>query len=74
VAQNDVRVGNRYRRPLGAHFAAIATVLKTRPDLVGTPHMSFTVAVARSSGAQRDEDTRMLARQSFLETYCERVS
>jgi hypothetical protein len=74
VAQNDVRPGNRYRRPLGAHFGAIATVLETRPDLVGIPHVRFTVAVDRSSGAQLGEDTRVLARQSFLETYCERVS
>jgi hypothetical protein len=33
----------------------------------------FTVAVDRSSGAQLAEDTRVLALQSFLETYCERV-
>jgi hypothetical protein len=71
VAQNNVRPGNRHRRPLGAHFVAM-TVLETRPNLVGIPHVRFTVAVARPSGAQLDEDTRMLARQSFLETYCER--
>ena len=72
AAQDDLRPGNRYRRPLGAHFGAIATVLELRPDLVGIPHVRFTVTVDRSSG-QLAEDTRMLALQSFLETYCERV-
>jgi hypothetical protein len=72
AAQDDVRPGNRYRRPLSTHFGAIATVLELCPDLVGIPHLRFTVAVDRSSG-QLDEDTRMLALQSFLETYCERV-
>jgi hypothetical protein len=72
AAQNDVRPGNRYRRPLGTHSGAIATVLELCPDLVGIPHVRFTVSVDRSSG-QLDEDTRMLALQSFLETYCERV-
>jgi hypothetical protein len=73
AAQNDVRPGNRYGRPLGAHFDAIATVLELCPDLVGIPHVRFAVAVDRSSGAQLDEDTRVLALQSILDTYCERV-
>jgi hypothetical protein len=73
AAQNDIRPGNRYRRPLGTHSGAIATVLELCPDLVGIPHVRFTLAVERYSG-QRDEDRRMLALQSFLEMYCERVS
>lgn len=73
TAQNDVRPGNRYRRPLGTHSGAIATVVELCPDLVGIPHVRFTVAIGRSFGAQVDEDTRVLALQSFLETYCERV-
>jgi hypothetical protein len=70
AARNNVRPGNRYRRPLGTHLGAIATVLELYPDLVGIPHVRFTVAVDRSSGA-RLEDTRVLALQSFLETYSE---
>jgi hypothetical protein len=72
AARDELRPGSRYRRPLGSHFDAVATVLELRPDLVGIPHVRFTVAVARSSG-QLEEDTRVLALQSFLETYCERV-
>jgi hypothetical protein len=72
AAQNDIRPGNRYRRPLGTHFA-IATVLELCPDLVGIPRVRFTVTLDRPSEAQLDEDTRLLALQSFLETYCERV-
>ena len=74
AAESNVRPGNRYSRPLVANFGVIATVLELRPDLVGIPHVRFTVAVDRSSRAQLDEDTRVLALQSFLETYCERVS
>jgi hypothetical protein len=73
AAENDVQPGNRYRRPLGTHFGAIATVLELCPDLVGIPHVRFTVAIGRSSAAQVAEDTRVLGLQSFLETYCERV-
>ena len=73
AAENDVQPGNRYRRPLGTHSGAIATVLELCPDLVGIPHVRFTLAIGRSSGAQVHEDTRVLALQSFLETYCERV-
>jgi hypothetical protein len=47
AAQNDIRPGNRYRRPLGTHSGAIATVLELCPDLVGIPHVRFTVAVER---------------------------
>jgi hypothetical protein len=73
AAQDDLRPGNRYCRPLGTHFGAIATVLELYPDLVGIPHVRFTVAVGGSSGARLDEDTRVLAVQSFLETYSELV-
>jgi hypothetical protein len=74
AAQDDLRPGNRYRRTVGSHFSAVATVLELRQDLVGIPHVRFTVAVDRPFRAQLDEDTRMLALQSFLDTYCERVS
>jgi hypothetical protein len=67
AARNDVRPGNRYRRPLRTHFGAIATVL------VGIQHVRFTVAVGGSSGARLEKDTRVLALQSFLETYSELV-
>jgi hypothetical protein len=73
AARNDVRPGNRYRRPLRTHFGAIATVLELYPDLVGIQHVRFTVAVGGSSGARLEEDTRVLALQSFLETYSELV-
>jgi hypothetical protein len=71
AAQNDVRPGNRYRRPLRTHFGAIATVLELYPDLVGIQHVRFTVAVGGSSGVEKD--TRVLALQSFLETYSELI-
>ena len=41
--------------------------------LVGIQHVRFTVAVGGSSGARLEKDTRVLALQSFLETYSELV-
>src|SRR5262249_51750793 len=70
---NDVRPGNRYRRQLGRCLAATATVLELRPDLVGIPHVQFAVTVDGSAARLSEGDTRVLALQSFLETYRERL-
>ena len=67
----DVRPGNRYRRRLGNRLAATATVLGLRPDLVGIPHVEFAVTVDGSAARLSEGDTRVLALQSFLDTYRE---
>ena len=69
----DIRPGNRYRRQLGRCLAATATVLELRPDLVGIPHVQFAVTVDGSAARLSEGDTRVLALQSFLETYRERL-
>jgi hypothetical protein len=69
AAQDDLRPGNRDRRPLGARFRPIATVLELRPDLVGIPHARFIVTVDRPARAQLVDNAQVLALQSFLETY-----
>src|SRR6516164_11809596 len=66
---NDIRPGNRYRRQLGSCLAATATVLHLRSDLVGIPHVQFAIAVDGSVARLSDGDTRVLALQSFLDTY-----
>jgi hypothetical protein len=69
----DVRTGNRYRRQLGSHLAATATVLDLRSDLAGIPHVQFAVTVDGSTGRLSEGNTRVLAIQSFLDTYRERL-
>jgi len=71
VPVNDIRPGNRYRRQLGGGLAATATVLDLRSDLVGIPHVEFAVAVDGSAARLSEGDTRVLALQSFLDTYRE---
>lgn len=68
---NDLRPGNRYRRRLGNCLAATATVLDLRSDLVGIPHVQFAIAVDGSAARLSEGDTRVLALQSFLDTYRE---
>ena len=70
---NDIRPGNRYRRQLGSCLAATATVLDLRSDLVGIPHVQFAIAVDGSVARLSEGDTRVLALQSFLDTYRERL-
>ena len=69
----DVRPGNRYRRQLGDHLAATATVLGLRPDLAGIPHVQFAVTVDGSTVRLSEGTIRVLAIQSFLDTYRERL-
>src|SRR6516165_806157 len=71
---NDIRPGNRYRRQLGRCLAATATVLELRSDLVGIPHVQFAVTVDGSVARLSQGDTRVLALQSFIDTYRERLA
>ncbi len=73
VADRDVKPGDRYRRRLDGHLAETATVLGLRPDFAGIPHVHFAVSVLSSSAEQREQDMRVLALRSFLDTYRERV-
>ena len=55
----DVRPGNRYRRHLGGHLAATATVLGLRSDLAGIPHVQFAVTVDGSENLSRIKPRRL---------------
>jgi hypothetical protein len=68
---NEVKPGNRYRRQLGSCLTATATVLHLGSDLVGIPHVHFSITVDGSAVRLSEGDTRVLAFQSFLETYHE---
>ena len=71
---NELKPGSRYRRQLSSRLAATATVLELRSDLVGIPHVQFAVAVDGSVARLSDGDTRVLAVQSFLDTYREPIA
>ena len=71
---NDIRAGNCYRRQLGNHLAATATVLELLSDLVGIPHVRFALTVDGSTARLSEGDTRVLALQTFLDTYREPVA
>lgn len=73
IQANDIRPGNRYRRRLGTGLAITAMVLDLRADLVGIMHVHFAIAVG-SVARPSERDTRVLAVQSFLDTYRERVA
>ena len=66
-----IKPGSRYRRRLGTRLAATATVLDLRSDLMGIPHVQFAVTVDGSMARLSEGDTRVLALQSFLDTYRE---
>ena len=74
VPVNDIKPGHRYRRRLGSSLAATATVLDLRSDLVGIPHVQFAITVDGSLARLSEGDTRVLALQSFLDTYRERLA
>jgi hypothetical protein len=71
---DDIRPGRRYRRRLGRRLAVTATVLELRSDLVGIPHVRFSIAVDGSETRLSEGDTRVLALQSFLDAFCEPVA
>jgi hypothetical protein len=74
IQESEIRPGNRYRRQLGGHVAATATVLDLRSDLLGIPHVHFAISVDGRLREGQKDDTRLLALQSFLDTYRERVA
>jgi hypothetical protein len=49
-------------------------VLELRSDLVGIPHVQFAVTVDGSAATLSEGETRVLALQSFLDTYRERLA
>ncbi len=74
IQESEIRPGNRYRRQLGGHVAGTATVLDLRSDLLGIPHVHFAISVDGRLREGQKDDTRLLALQSFLDTYRERVA
>ena len=68
-APNELKPGDRYSRALGNRFLEIATVLELRADLVGIPHVRFTVAFEHPHAIRIDEGPRILALTRFVGEY-----
>src|SRR6266852_471439 len=73
VQPNELKPGNRYRRQLGSGLVATATVLDLRSDLVGIPHVQFSVTVDGSVARLSEGDTSGLG-PSILSRYLSRAS
>ena len=70
----DVQPGNRYCRKRRDNVTETATVLELRPDPFGIPHVRFTLAFEQPSQGCVSETRRVLALESFVENYSERVA
>jgi len=68
-----VKPGESYRRRYEGFAGETATVLELRRDLLGIPHVMFSLAVEGSDAEHDEEVSRILALDSFREVYRERV-
>jgi hypothetical protein len=69
----EVRPGESYRRYPTSYVAEIATVLGLRRDALGIEHVIFTLVFECSDTKRFEEGTRILALDSFLDVYRERI-
>jgi hypothetical protein len=72
---DEVKPGDSYRRrqSKGNRVSETATVLAIRQDLMGIPHVLFTLAFECSDSNYFEHGSRILALNSFLDVYRERV-
>ncbi|MGE5201309.1 MAG: hypothetical protein ACM3O6_04525 [Acidobacteriota bacterium] len=72
-AADEIKPGDRYRRPQANHIVEMATVQGVRRDLLGIPHVMFKLVFECSDTNRFEEGSRILALSSFLELYRERI-
>ena len=71
---DEVKPGESFRRRRETALPQTATVLELREGLKGIPHVLFKLSIECSNASRRFEDaSRILAIESFLETYPEHV-
>ena len=73
-AEREMQPGDQYCRAHGRRVLETATILDLRPDLVGIPHVHFTVAFERSSADALDGGPRTLALSRFVDEYHRQAS
>jgi hypothetical protein len=72
-AADEIKPGDRYRRPQTNHIVEMATVQGVRRDLLGIPHVKFKLVFQCSDTNRFEDGSRILALDSFLDLYRERV-
>jgi hypothetical protein len=70
---DEVKPGESFRRRHETPLAEIATVLGLREDALGIPHVLFKVDFECSDSNRFEEASRILALDSFLDAYPERI-
>ena len=70
----EVKPGDSYCRHHGDRVTETATVLNLCSDLLGIPHVRFNVAFDRTDAGRFEGGLRILALESFVDVYRERVS
>jgi hypothetical protein len=71
--QGDLRVGDRFRHERDDRVTETATVVATRVDAFGIPHVRFTVTFELPSG-RVSEAERSLSVGTFIGRYAESVN
>jgi hypothetical protein len=66
----DIQIGKAFKRVHHQHWVETAQVTGLSNDASGIPHVRFKLVIKRSDGST-DEVPRILALQSFIDTYCE---
>jgi hypothetical protein len=69
----EVQPGFSYKRRVGSTITETVTVLGLKKDSFGIPHVRFSVAYERPTADRVATDLKVLALQSFVDTYRERV-
>jgi hypothetical protein len=62
---DELKPGDRYCRTLKNQFLEIATVLELRADLVGIPHVRFTVAFEHPQAIRLDTASKAATMSSM---------
>jgi hypothetical protein len=74
ASPDEVRPGESFRPRRKTPPSQTATVLELREGLCGIPHVLFKLSIECSNASRRfEEPSRLLAVESFLDTYPEHV-
>lgn len=69
----DIKPGHRYFRTRRGNVMETATVVDLREDIVGIPHVLFSLAFEEAAIGHIDAGNRVLALPSFVATYQQRA-
>jgi hypothetical protein len=70
---DEVRPGESFRPREETRLLQTATVLGLREGLQGIPHVLFKIAIACSDANCFEDESRILALESFLDAYPEHI-